>query len=130
MTRPNQLILCIAMCVAWISIASAEECVKPEAEVTVPDGATASEAVMIAASKSVRAFVNDGQAYVDCLQPSIDAATESVRTAVKDSEEHQTVSRELLLLVSDHDAMVKAMQDLADDFNTALKAYNARTELD
>ena len=105
--------------------ATAKECQRPVDAVNVPDGETASEKEMIAASQAVRAFVAGGQDYVECMQGMIDDAKAAVSTAV-DREAYDEATGKFEKVVALHDEMVADMQTLAESFNVALRAYNAR----
>jgi hypothetical protein len=108
----------------------AESCTRPTAKVDVPDGQTASEAAMVAASEDVRQFVGNGQTYVDCLQEQMDAAKLVVDKANTPGNEvaHEAANKEYLALIQKHDSMVGEMKAKASDFNDALRAYKTRAD--
>ena len=100
------------------SFALASDCVRPEAPASVPDGATAGEEAMIEASQLVKSFVEDGQAYTDCLQPQLDDAKALATNAAG--------KEQLVKLTEMHDSMVDEMQATANAFNMSVKAYKSR----
>ena len=106
----------------------AESCTRPTAQLDIPDGQTATESAMIAASDDVRQFVGNGQTYVDCLQTQMDAAKLIVDQANTPGNEaaHEAANKEYLALIQKHDSMVGEMKARASDFNDALRAYKAR----
>lgn len=108
--------------------AIADECKQPTAAPAVPDGATADQETMIAASQDVRRFVSEGQAYTDCMQPVIDAAKQDAVAADEGSDAQSAANQALQNAVGKHDQMVSEMQSLADNFNSQLRAYRASQE--
>lgn len=118
-------VLMMAVLLGFGLPAMAKECERPVGSVDVPDGNSASEEEMVAASQKVRAFVSDGQTYVDCMQGEIEAAKAAV-SAAADREAFDKASGLFDEVVARHDSMVSAMKSLAESFNLALRAYNAR----
>lgn len=51
-------------------------CDKPQLDLAMPDGKTASEAEMIEAQQRVNAFVKAGESYIACVEGSANAARE------------------------------------------------------
>ena len=78
----------------------------------IPDGTVAGESAMIAGRDDVQAFIAAGDVYLACLSDVIDAEDLS-------DEEHS-------LAVREHNRMVAVMEQLAEEFNTALRAYRDR----
>ncbi len=110
----------------WLGIANAaEECARPVAPLSVPDGSTAGVDAMMEANKIVTQFVSDGTLYTECLMPQIEAAKELAKQSSDPAEKaaQEDLARELTQL---HDAMVDEMQTIASAFNMSIKAYNAR----
>lgn len=99
---------------------------QPTAPESIPKGATASEQDMVAASQEVREFVQVGQQYTKCLQPMIDEAKKAVEAAEEGTPQHEAVSKELVVLVYQHDTLVDKMKAVADEFNGELQAYNSQ----
>jgi peptidyl-prolyl cis-trans isomerase A (cyclophilin A)/peptidyl-prolyl cis-trans isomerase B (cyclophilin B) len=87
------------------------DCESPDEPVT-PDGNTATLDEMIAAQATVREFVADSEAYLDCL------------AAIIDDEEHAAAMRNAA--INEHNRMVAAMEALAEDFNTEIRTFKAR----
>ena len=120
--------LLLMVLLGWAASAMAQDCDRPGASLDLPDAQTATEEDMVAASQDVRQFVSNGQAYVDCLQPEIDAAGQAVQQANDSGNEeaHVAASRDYLALLRQSDSMIEEMKALAGEFNGALRAYNAR----
>ena len=78
----------------------------------IPDGAVADLEAMIAGRDDVQAFIGAGDMYLACLSQVIDAEDLS-------DEEHS-------LSVREHNRMVAVMEQLAEEFNAALRAYRDR----
>ena len=87
------------------------ECKAP-APPEIPDGASASTEQMVAAQKSVKEFVVDGQAYIKCID------------AVADDKDRATTERNAA--IGEHNRMVGELERSAADFNDQLRAYKAR----
>ena len=87
------------------------ECESP-ALPEIPDGSVASYDAMIAGRDAVQTFIGAGDMYLACLSVVIDEEDLS-------DEEHS-------LAVREHNRMVAVMEQLAEEFNTALRAYRDR----
>lgn len=88
-----------------------DECESPTLP-EIPDGTVADYDAMIAGRDDVQAFIGAGDMYLACLSEVIDEEDIS-------DEEHS-------LAVREHNRMVAVMEQLAEDFNTALRAYRDR----
>lgn len=109
---------------ASIAFAS-EDCIRPEAPASVPDGATAGVEEMMTANATVTQFVGDGTIYTDCLQPHIDEAKARAKKS-KDKAEKTAAGARAAELIRLHDSMVDEMEAIANAFNLSVKAFNAR----
>jgi cyclophilin family peptidyl-prolyl cis-trans isomerase len=78
----------------------------------VPDGATAKLDEMVDGQSAVRSYMSESESYLDCLSEVIDA---------KDISEEQQGRA-----VQEHNRMVAAMEQLAEEFNTQVRAFKAR----
>lgn len=88
-------------------------CPYPERMAELPDGKTASKEDMLAAQKSVKAYVEEMEAYLRCLEDEIAALGEEA------TEEH------VLIRDKRHNAAVDAMDTVAANFNFAVREYKA-----
>ena len=90
----------------------AANCSIPE-EPVIPEGGNSSEQEMVAAQGAMKAFIADGETYIECLKNAEANSDEEL------SPEYQAS------MVASHNAMVDAMQGIADKFNVAVRAYKA-----
>jgi hypothetical protein len=96
----------------------AAECIPPEPPIVL-DGAQSSKEQMLAGQKAVKTFQTANLDYMACLEPQIDAAqaesgSKEASDTVKKLEEH-------------YNAAVSAEEGVAEQFNTAIRAYKAAT---
>lgn len=108
-------------------------CERPAADVSVPDGAAASRDEMLTAKDDVQSFVERGEAYVNCMSKGIDEMRAKLEAVMVEegeekSAEQKAAEDEYRSLVKAHDAVVGEMQELAEEFNQALKDYNSQAE--
>ena len=92
-----------------------EGCVRPEAP-RVPDGATATEDELAAAGNAVRAFIDQSQTYLACLEEKEASYGDDI-----------TASQQALINAI-YNAGVAAMQAAADDYNSAVRLHRARED--
>jgi cyclophilin family peptidyl-prolyl cis-trans isomerase len=83
-------------------------------EPAVPDGSSAALEEMVEGQTDVRQFMSDSEMYLDCLSDLIDG------DQLNDSQ-HANAVRE-------HNRMVSVMEQLAEEFNSQVRAYRAREE--
>ena len=88
------------------------ECPYP-AEVDVPEGDTATEEEMVAGQKIVKQYMADMESYLDCIDEE-DAELGKDKT---DEQQKMHVQR--------YNAAVDAMENVAAQFNSQVKAYKA-----
>lgn len=89
----------------------ADDCLPP-APPTITDGSTASMDDMLAGQSRVKQFVAAGDAYIACLGKIID------------SPERTPADRNAA--TAEHNRMVKAMEQIAADFNAQIRIFKAR----
>ena len=88
-----------------------DDCQPPTAP-GIPDGSAATMADMTAGQARVREFVAAGDAYLACLDKTID---DEKRTA----EDRNTA-------IAEHNRMVSAMEETASNFNAQIRIFKAR----
>ncbi len=81
------------------------------AAVTIPDGATASEQEMLDAQSGVKKYMEEMQAYLNCMDEEAAALGDT------ESEEQKA------LHAKRHNAAVTAMEELAAAFNEQVRLY-------
>lgn len=112
-----KILLPVAALLALATGTALADCAIPENNVQIPDGSTATKAEMIAAQKAVQAYDAAVKTYTDCLaqeqQQKIDAGGDKAKLQKQYAEMNNV--------------QVEKVQQLADKFNTELKAYKAKT---
>jgi len=111
----KSLLSVAALAVLSVSTAFAD-CSIPDGAVQIPDGATATKEEMIAAQKAVQAYDAAVKTYTDCLQQEQQAKLDAGGDKVKLQKQYAELNN----------AQVEKVQQLADKFNTELKAYKAK----
>lgn len=89
-------------------------CDYPRAPRDLPTGKTESKEEMLEAQKRVKDYVASMEAYLQCLDNELTAMGEAV------TDEHRVIRDKR------HNAAVDAMDQVAANFNTAVRAYKAR----
>lgn len=98
---------------AVICAASATaECVEP-ADVSLPDGGTATTEEMVTGQANVKQYVIDAQAFLACMDEHEKAVADTATEEMK----RENVER--------YNAMVDKMQAAAQGFNEQIKIYKA-----
>lgn len=115
MKSTHSLFLALALCSASSLAADCEQPTMPE----LPSGATASMEQMLDGQKAIKAFQSANVEYMQCLEPTLNAAqkaaTEGGDGAAKAYEEIEAA----------YNAAVSAEEEVAGQFNTAIRAYKA-----
>ena len=96
----------------------ADDCTAPPSP-TLPDGATATMEQMLAGQKAVKAFQAANTDYRSCLDPLVTAAEVD---AAGDSP-GPDLKATLAQLNDDYNASVSAEEEVANEFNVALREY-------
>jgi len=109
-------------CLLSASFAHAE-CIYPKTPGTMPDGATATEQEMIDAMKAVRAYNEQVNAYLSCLDMEMQARIDA---AGADAPADQ-VAQIRAIQAKRHNAAVEELEAHAARFNEQVKVYKART---
>ena len=90
-----------------------DKCTFPQ-QPAIPDGDTATEAELIEAREKMMTYLEEGQAFNDCLHE-----VEATWTEEEKKEKSPYI-------VQFHNRMVDNMHEVAELFNTALRAFKAR----
>jgi len=96
----------------------ADDCTAPSSP-TLPDGATATMEQMLAGQKAVKAYQAANADYMACLDPLITAA----EVAAAGDSPGPDLKATLEQLNVDYNGSVSAEDEVAQEFNTALRAY-------
>lgn len=102
------------------SAQAALACDYPE-RVQVPNGASATKEEMLAAQNSVKTYVADMEAYLDCILEEEKAA----RAAIEDLTPEVEQQREDML-TKKYNAAVDEMETVAARFNDEVQAYKSQ----
>ena len=106
---------------ALVSTASiADDCVGPNPP-SVPAGGTAAMEQMLAGQKAVKEFQTANIAYMECLDTKITTAT-TAATARDASDEAKAALKQL---EEEYNAAVSKEEEVAGQFNTAIREYKA-----
>jgi hypothetical protein len=93
------------------------DCAVPDNNVQIPDGSTATREEMVAAQKAVQAYDAAVKTYTDCLQQEQQQKLEAGGDKAKLQKQYADLNN----------VQVEKVQQLAEKFNTELKAYKAKT---
>lgn len=107
--------------IALAGVAHAE-CSRPP-EPTVPDGASASQEEMVQGQQDVKSFVEETNAFLDCLE-----AEEKEATAAAEEAEEPLTAEQRNTYVDRYNAAVDVMQKVAESFNAELRVFLDRQE--
>ncbi|MEM7611260.1 MAG: hypothetical protein AAF270_06265 [Pseudomonadota bacterium] len=108
--------------VASLSLAGGAlaECEYPS-RIDVPNGSQASKEEMMDGQKSIKAYMEKMNTYLDC----IDAETASAK---QEGEAAEVTAERQSLLAKKHNAAIEEMEAVAADFNEQVRAYKAKSE--
>lgn len=105
------------MATAAFAQESPQDCEKPTVPTNIPaDGSSASQQEMSASQSDMKAFADEANSYLGCLQR---VATAWGEEAGDDAQEE---------LVTLYNSMVAELEQAADRFNAAVRAYQAEAE--
>jgi len=118
MRRIRQIVSLFAAIV--LSQGAFAECEYP-ARVEVPDGQTADKEAMLEGQRDVKKYVDDMEAYLDCIV----AEEQAARAGMDDLEADVEQQREDMLNKK-YNAAVEEMEKVAAAFNAEVQAYRGR----
>ena len=103
----------------------ADDCTAPPPP-AAPDGATASMEQMLAGQKAVKDYQAANTDYRACLDPLVDAA----QVAAAGDSPGPDLEATLAQLNGDYNASVSAEEEVANQFNVALREYKKANPAD
>lgn len=109
------------MLVSFLAGAAQAECVYPRAPANLPDGATATEDEMVTGMKTVKAYNEQVNAYLTCLETEKNTRIEAAGT---DSAAEQIKA----IHTKRHNAAVEELEATAAQFNEQVKVFKERTK--
>ena len=116
----NAIKLLLAGLALGSAASMAEDCAAP-AVPNLPNGSTATLEQMLEGQAAVKAYQESNTAYRSCLEPQISAA----EVAASGESPAPELTEALKALNDQYDASVSTEEELADKFNSELKAYKA-----
>ena len=111
------------VCFTLSATAIASDCSGPEAP-TLPDGSSATMEALVASKNAVTEFQAANSEYLNCLDAEISSAKSAISTASEESKAAEAKATYQTLLDAYNQA-VSAEETLAQDFNSAIRAYKA-----
>ncbi|MEN7343309.1 MAG: hypothetical protein AAAFM81_10220 [Pseudomonadota bacterium] len=87
--------------------------------ITIPNGTDASKEEMLEGSKAIKAYMNDMNAYLDCLESENQNAGE-------EGEAAEITEQRNALFTKRYNAAVEEMESQANEFNVQVRAYKAK----
>ena len=109
--------------VALLLCASASIACDYPAKVDIPDGTTATREEMLEGQRSVKQYVTEMEAYLECIV----AEEKTARSAMDDLAPEDEQQREDLLNKK-YNAAVDEMETVAANFNTEVQTFRGREE--
>ena len=113
--KKNLLITLCFLVTLFAPIANSE-CIYPKKSFNIPNGSKATEAAMVEAQTSIKAYQADLGSYRDCLD-------EELARIPKKVENYDEISE---VSLKKFNAAVDAETQLAEDWGTAVRAYKAQ----
>jgi outer membrane protein assembly factor BamD (BamD/ComL family) len=109
--------LTFCMLAVLIAAPAFADCTPPDDTVQIPDGSMATREEMVAAQKAVVAYDTAVKTYTDCLQQEQADKVAAGGDKVKLQKVYSKLNND----------QVEKVQQLADRFNTELKAFKAKS---
>lgn len=108
--------LATALAVAVASWSAQAECIYPKAPATIPNGATATEAEMVAAMNAFKTYNDEVTAFGSCLEEE----TKSKASSTAQLMQMKTMQ------VKKQNAAVAELQEKAKAFNEQVRIFKAK----
>ena len=121
----------LTMIFALASGAYAQDaCTHPNSPASPPDGSTATKDEMIAGSKIVKAYKEEMDAYLKCVQAKIDAIPDADPKNLKGAEKAaaEQKKKEKDQLTSKYNAAVDEEKENADRFNAQIRIWKEKNK--
>jgi len=118
----------LIVAVAVVSSHAYAACTYPKAPEKLPDGATASQADMVSAMKTVQAYNADIKAYTDCLRNEHDQQlADDAKKPEKDRMTKQQKDDFDKVTVQKNNAAVDEAESVTTRFNEQIRAFKAKS---
>jgi hypothetical protein len=109
--------------------AGAAECVYPHAPDTMPDGATSTKDIMLAAKKGYDQYNADMAVYLDCIKTEHEASAPKIDSSMS-PEKKKAVQKQIddgeQRFVAKYDSAVDEVHAIMERFNEQIRAFNAK----
>ncbi|MEM1404839.1 MAG: hypothetical protein AAGG55_15995 [Pseudomonadota bacterium] len=122
-TASGRVALAAALAFGATSALAIEDCGAPEKPM-MPDGSTATMEQMLEGQKAVKTFQADLKIHLECLDEHM-AAAEDAASKTDDEEAKATHQAAYNEAFNAYNAAVSSEEEVAGDFNVALRAYKA-----
>jgi hypothetical protein len=106
---------------AAFAMPAAADCAYPKSPSAIPDGATATEAEMLAGMTEFKRYDAEINAYLACLDKQTQAR-------VSETSEPEQANQIKAVSTKRHNAAIDELQAHADEFNAQLKAYKSKAK--
>jgi len=113
--KKNLLTTLCLLVTLFVPIANSE-CIYPKKNFNIPNGSKAKQAAMVEAQTAIKAYQTDLGSYRDCLDEELARISKKV-------ENYDEISE---ISLKKFNAAVDAETQLAEDWGTAVRAYNAQ----
>ncbi len=111
-----------SLCLLLTGVTASAACMAPTAPGTFPDGATAALPDMVAGQKSVKEFLAQEDAYIECLDNEAPRFDPKKQYSAKEKE---TMTAERIEAKKKMDTAEEDKKAVAERFNVQLRAYKA-----
>jgi hypothetical protein len=113
--KKNLLIISALLFTLIVPIANSE-CIYPKKSFKFPNGSKASESVMIEAQTNFKAWQAVAETYRSCLENEL-------ASIPKESESFSDLDE---MMTAKYNASIEEEKQLADDWNSAVRAYQSK----
>lgn len=118
------VLLALALALSMAPGARAQDSCDAPTQPDMPDGSSASMEEMLAGQTAVKEFQAANMAYMQCLEAVFAAAEKTVKST-RDKAERAVAEATYEEAVEAYNAAVSKEQQVAGDFNVALREYRA-----
>ena len=118
----KSLLTAAVIAAAALAPAAYADCTYPTAPSPIPDGNTATLAQMLSTQKAVKAYNEEMNAYLSCIQLERDSRVAQVGDKLTKQQKQELEAIE----VQKHNAAVDQLHAVADQFNAQVKIFKAK----
>ena len=118
----KSLLTAAVIAAAALAPAAYADCTYPAAPSPIPDGNTATLAQMLSMQKAVKAYNEEMNAYLSCIQLERDSRVAQVGDKLTKQQKQELEAIE----VQKHNAAVDQLHAVADQFNAQVKIFKSK----